>query len=503
METKFFLLIFILFDFVFATSSAAQSKKRKDFDFSVDVAKYTKSGSAGANEVACDSAGLDISITSGGLTKDTNGSFIMDNNHIICDFDSTIFKDFGDLRDDFVWNPKAEAEWTRSDLEIRQYLSIKSDEGANYTAQHLSDFDNSRFRFESYWPHLPQTPPTSKLSRFFHECALRWFLAPGHLEQFRRLCRCQLIDLTFPIYDALKGVHLSFLSLAVAANVFLDEARFDELLEYLPKSMLDHPDSEGILPLTMAICGNRLDLVKKLVEAGADINKIIPNTLTPVMEAVAHNLWDIVDYFISTGKLDPNIVLNQVMSVLVVYCTHTPAFDLSHFHKIVNGPQKLNPYVLTNALIHLYFNRIPIYRDAITALITGNNPNSRFVEVYFAFLATSECDFGLFKFLEMLNVPLFKLTLNGMTIIHAASELGLLDAIKFLVQDLGANINELTQDDHRLSVIQLAYNYNHFALVCELIKLGATAGIDDVVKRAIVSNNQQLIISLREMKIIL
>lgn len=495
MEIKFSILFFSLFIDVFA---AASQNKRKSADTYENFKEEEECLSKKSNTSFgvsldpipddFDTSFTDIELSSPSSDSNKSSPVMID---IPVDFDPAEYSDLGSFKDNYVWDTTLESEWTLSDLEWIYFYLLKSDESIENIQNNLSVFNDSKYIFGSNWPYLGPERSTSKLFRIYHECALRWLLVPRQLKTFRKYCDRNLIDLTLPIYERKSDKYLSYLSMAISC-AHLNEEQFDTLLKYLPKHMLDHPDSKGVLPLTAAISKNRLDLVQKLVEAGADINKIVEGKLTPVMEAVALKHWNIVDYFVTKDGFDPNFLLTNGVSLMLVYCRNNPKFDFYRFKQLFCRTKKLRHEILINDLSVFYRENYSFFELVLTEIITKNNFFTQIVIFHYFSKAILSCDFLVINFLRSLNVPVLDLTQNGMTFLHITAALGLSESVKFLIS-VGADVDELTQNEQELSPIQLAFINNHYTLVCELVDLGATVGVPEIEQRAIESGITKLI----------
>lgn len=55
----------------------------------------------------------------------------------------------------------------------------------------------------------------------------------------------------------------------------------NRLLKYRPRININLPDGHGVLPIVTAVQNNNVEIVRALLEAGADPDQLMFNTLTP------------------------------------------------------------------------------------------------------------------------------------------------------------------------------------------------------------------------------
>lgn len=418
------------------------------------------------------------------------------------DFDTTDFSSFFNTEASAadIWDFKEESGLSLSDIEFRLYRLVSRGKGMmKFLQVPESVLENSKFKFDYNWPHLPQEPRLpSRLFRIFHIFALKIILTPASKPDiFFDLAKQQIIDLTRPIYDSEKQIYRSFLSLGIKHHVVVGKTKINLLIDLAPKEMFNHPDSEGILPLTEAIQQNQLLIVKKLIEKGADVNKRINEaSKTPFMIAIELARLGIVEFLLDGRLVDPNIILPDGTSVLGLMAAHLPNHRFNHYFRklVAHGHNSLNNEVFEVILLQFYASGNIIYKELVSQIMKGHLPLYSSI-IGLAYSAVYAGDLGLMEFLHSLNVSLNVARPPGMLLVHTAASLGHERIVSFIAET-GVNINCINSEG--LTAIQLAFNANHSAIVCYLIKIGASDGLSDIIQRAISSDKRQIISAFLE-----
>lgn len=517
---KIFLFIFfvlILLNLVVSTSSTRKRKIIKDFPFESSSIVTTQDIIPEGNGLPKSSLKFIDSLSTIFMASDTvveknfgkkvraDGFSVVENHRNITETapEKDIFDfDYGNFSDDsFTWHIEKESDWTLSDLEYNQFVTTLTDKFFVKLSSTSEDIlDRTKFKFDRNWPSSSsvQQPPPTKLSCIFHVYALKALLSPVNMWPFCRMCTAELIDFTRPVYDSVKNRYGSFLSTALTYHKNFDISKLQALLAYLPKHMINLPDSEGEIPLTTAIRINQLEFVKILIEVGADANYSSgENVKTPFMVAVEIADTDIIEYLLSTGKVDPNIILNDGTNVISLLSYSFPVAFVNYFYKLKNIPIKPSPQLFRVALKQFYSEKNPILKFLIIEISKKKSLPLIDVIMELAHIAVRENDLNFLKFVRSLEISLLLTLPQGINLIHVAASLGHTEIVKFLISS-GTEINVTTHGG--ISAIQVAFLNSHISLVCELIKLGATAGLNEIIKEAICTDNLDIITALLSRK---
>ncbi|TEB18880.1 ankyrin 1 like, partial [Perkinsus sp. BL_2016] len=322
--------------------------------------------------------------------------------------------------------------------------------------------------------------------------------SPGNLESLKKLLTAGLVDLKRPIYDVERDILFSFLLAAVEWQGVEDDKRLLFIL-HSPKSLLNEPSSVGTLPLTAAIRCDRLDLVSKLVEAGADVNLVFQEygtISTPFMIAIQLKRNNIVAFLLSTDKVDPNLVLPDGSNALTLLVTYQPTEIYNWFPKLVDGQRKMTGEFFFCVLHPFFIAKHFILKNIIDSVVREQLNWLLTPVTAMAYIATRENDLNMLRFLNDIGSKFNSYrSEQGFGLIHVAAWEGFTEIVEFLIQT-GADVNLLVGNDAKTSAIQMAFSGGHFDLVCKLIRLGATAGLPGVIQAAITTGNRQIICAL-------
>jgi ankyrin repeat protein len=91
----------------------------------------------------------------------------------------------------------------------------------------------------------------------------------------------------------------SIVCLGIALVAFSTVSQASNYTSFAPKE-INHSLYEGATPLCVAISKGEIDLVKKLIEYGADVNEK-SNGLTPLMIAARYNKVEIIKLLLANG----------------------------------------------------------------------------------------------------------------------------------------------------------------------------------------------------------
>ena len=495
---KKLLILLVLFDFVLASAVQRKRKSTEISEFSssasISSINIVKPSPVGVDEVSssvagrisvepCEKAEFLVEV----LETETEISLftlaIPDN----FEFPEDYFGTFSEV----VWDRTIENEWTLSTREFKQFLATAVNISVSDILDHINLFEG-QFAFDRNWPGLTDTTAnttTTRLSLGFQAFAFKLLLSEGQSVQFEKLCKADLFDMTRPIYEHSNGIFYSFLSFSLK-NGQVPNENLLLIIKYSSKKLLNWPSSDGILPLNMAIRWNRLDLVQKLVEAGADINMVLSNIfLTPFMVAIKLNFNEIVDYLINTGKVNPNIILKDFTNVLVLFAKHFPLKFHEFFCKIV---QNLSVETFFQIILNLFDSKNKkIYELIVVSVLKGDFQQFWHPIFSLAYKSAQTGEIGFLVLLEYLGISLKNLRdSEGFKLIHLAAKAGNIEICRFLIEK-GTPVDSSTND--RFTPIQIAYQNNHKLLVKELIAFGAFDGLANVLQSAITDNEIEIL----------
>ena len=419
------------------------------------------------------------------------------------DFDGFVGEEF---RDDLIWDVNAEEEGTlslsSSSFEFPEFNTITSDKDKSLSS-------NVKFSFDLNWPESDQSPQSKskskskspvpvKLPPDFRAFTFKCLTSPGNLESLKTLLTAGLVDLKRPIYDVERDILFSFLLAAVEWQGVEDDKRL-LFISHSPKLLLNEPSSVGTLPLTAAIRCDRLDLVSKLVEAGADVNLVFQEygtISTPFMTAIQSKRNNIVAFLLSTDKVDPNLVLPDGSNALTLLVTYQPTEISKWFPKLVDGQRKMTGEFFFCVLHPFFITKNFMLKNIIDSVVREQLNWLLTPVTAMAYIATRENDLNMLRFLNDIGSKFNSYrSKQGFGLIHVAAWEGFTEIVEFLIQT-GADVNLLVGNDAKTSAIQLAFSGGHFDLVCKLIRLGATAGLPGVIQAAITTDNRQIISAL-------
>jgi ankyrin repeat protein len=410
--------------------------------------------------------------------------------------------------DNFAWECDREAEWSLSDLEFRQFLFCLGSANPIFikfidspVSGNVEQVINNRcFKFNMTWPNSDRTNvPNNEMACKFFSLAFK-MLAIAKYASFEVFIRARLVELERPIYDCKSGRYFGLLGIAIDNFPKVGIDKIDLLLKYSPEYMMNVPNSVGLLPLHAAVMKNNLDLVKRVVEAGADCN-LSPNNriFTPFMTAVTSQHKEIVEFFLQRNLVDPNIVLEDGTNALMLLATN---FDDAHVLKLLQGSAiKLNCAVCYNILKQILNQSEDMYTvfTRVLSLIVDNRLKFLYPSIlYLARLAVVKNNLKFVRFLHAAKVPLnvspgVAEAFPGDRLIHFAASSGLTEMVNLLI-DLGSDIDSLNRDG--FSPLSIAFATGYVELVCSLITRGAKVYLESCIDSAIYSGNLQIIAAL-------
>lgn len=377
------------------------------------------------------------------------------------------------------WDIEIESKWCLGSVEFRQLYATTLFNSLSYLVdipadRHSKAFDGI-YAVDRNWPEMgPNAPVPSTLSQRFHTLALIAIVSDYPIGNLRKLFNNRLIDLERPIFIISTGVYKTFLSFTIdQGNPNME--KIELLLSHIPKHMINKSDSNGCLPLELAVVKNNLDLVKKLVEAGADPN-ILPNPTkySPFMHAIDKNNTQIVEYLIDTGKIDFMISAQGGASVLFLAVCN---LNSNLLQKVLIATVKSSNFDLKKigaVMLHSFNHSRHNFYNFVKAIIQTREDKLVLALLFITKVFVINNNVEVVKHMKSLNVPMnyslfcSRNLYHGYGFIHIAAARGHLNMFKLLLS-YGISPFELTKD--KKSVLVVAYTAKHYQIIEEILKL--------------------------------
>jgi ankyrin repeat protein len=402
------------------------------------------------------------------------------------------------------WDIEFEGQWCLRAVEFRQLLAVSyfspflpfvnipassEEKGKAFQGIFLVDLN---------WPEMESTAfHPSVMSNRFQLFALIALTKNNRSKVFRSLLAADVIDLERPIFNKSTGVYKSFLSHAIdLENPNME--KIELLLQNMPQHMINKPDSNGTTPLELAIMKNDLDLVKKLVEAGADPNistDPAKSKYTPFMLAIHDKNCKMIELLIETGKVDFTVSLQDNVSVLSLAAINLNSYLIQKLLIATAHSSNFKASEIGKVLHHLLKNSRPIFQVLVTEILKTKLSKLVSITLCLTMVSLFCNDIATIQYLKTLNVPMNTiLTSEEYTryrFIHVAAERGQIEMVKFFIS-LGISPFVLTGANK--TVLSVAYMAKQYLVVEELLKLvNAHPGLFDCLEHAFSVEDIQMI----------
>jgi len=197
--------------------------------------------------------------------------------------------------------------------------------------------------------------------------------------------------------------------------------------------------NKAVSPLSIAAEGGHVDVVKRLIEAGADVNQADQEGLTPLSIAAAKGRWNILELLLA--KMDNRAV---------------------NFHPDVHDTQLMLYAGVAKGLIHI----------VLFALAKGADINKIHKDWTPLLFAAHEGHVAIVTLLLAKKAEVNKPNNNGETPLFMAAQNGSEEVVKLLI-DAGANINEANKNG--MAPLFIAVQKGHTKVVESLL---AAKGVD-------------------------
>lgn len=237
--------------------------------------------------------------------------------------------------------------------------------------------------------------------------------------------------------------------------------------------------------LMTAINSENVETIRELLQTDIDINSFVSFTgYTYFMHAVLSGNPDILELFLSTGKVNPNIIDADGFDILSLTLSH---FGLDMAKRLLTLPISLHPSTAITVLLNLYKNTIPVFYPMIDAMFETKQRCLEAALISMTRFAVSEEDLDLLKYLHSLGISL-KHRFNGSYLIHFAVNRNNIDIINFLIENGKVDIDAVTGNTN-LSAMVIACMNQNYKLVSHFIRMGAKVGIEYCIAMAMINND--------------
>ena len=423
------------------------------------------------------------------VTSDENGThfefellnYEMPKRRTTDSFDENISQIAAPKQNNDIWNLQNESVLSFDDIEYQQFKAAHCVDGFSRflttpAGNQVSTLPNSRlYAFDADWPETNRK--FSELSTRFQMYAIRLLAMNGDSMVFRKLLTNHLIDLTRPIKSISDNCLRSLLSFAVERRT-IDLPKIEILLEFMSIEMINRPNSDGYPPLEMACRAGNLPLVRKLVEAGADMNAKLGSTgMTAFARSATRKQTEIVDYFMETGKADVSLVFVDKSVVFTIVIMALGPKYIEKMFKLCTIEQEFF-YRYIHVLKKKTADNPSIFRMMLQKAKAFGTEKIQYTLACLARDIAVLNDLESLKYLHSLNVPLDGIyphnqnsKYSKMKLIHYIAIKGHIDILNFLVDTVGANVNDASGNG--FIPLTFAWNNGKFDMVRELIKRGS------------------------------
>ena len=204
--------------------------------------------------------------------------------------------------------------------------------------------------------------------------------------------------------------------------------------------------------------------------------------ISPFMYAIRSGNRAMVDFLVSTGKVDPNAVSDVGDNVMQMIIEQFADVELVK-NILRNSTIKITHLSAFKLLCYLRDNLHPMFAPVIEVMTSLKQKPMIAALIVLAKDAVTSGRIKLVKFLGQKGVPLNLPYKNNMSFIHFAANRGDIKMTDLLLKN-GADIDALAYDAG-LSPLQIALYNGKFALVLHLMKKGARIGLDEVLEDSI------------------
>lgn len=204
--------------------------------------------------------------------------------------------------------------------------------------------------------------------------------------------------------------------------------------------------------------------------------------ISPFMYAIRSGNRAMVDFLVSTGKVDPNAVSDVGVDVMQMVTGKFADAELV-MNILRNSTIKITPLAALRLLFYLRDNLHSMFFPVIEVMASLKEIPMIGALIVLAKDAVVSGNMVLVSFLGQKGVPLNLPYKKYMSFIHYAAERGDIEMTDLLLY-FGANIDALANNSN-LSPLKIALYNGNFALVFHLMKQGARIGLDEVIEDSI------------------
>lgn len=232
------------------------------------------------------------------------------------------------------------------------------------------------YKIDQNWPSFATDPKPqqSQMSLRFKKATLLSIIDPN-LPKYYTFLEKNIFDTSRPIlilgknHDNNENNFVTWFHLILKQKI-IDQDALNVALKALPVETLNRPDSNGVLPLHLAIFRGDFGTLQKLLDHGADCNRITSFRFNPFLYSVYLKSNGIYKQLLDSGKADPNAVstcgqysfmhyvvkftdISILLDILNSFIPLKPNFMKEELAKISEDESELISNMICSIWIHL------------------------------------------------------------------------------------------------------------------------------------------------------
>lgn len=205
---------------------------------------------------------------------------------------------------------------------------------------------------------------------------------------------------------------------------------------------------------------------------------------SPFMHAIISRNRPLVEFFISTGQVDPNSISKSDKDVIFLILEQFSGDIELVKQLLVSSRVEISSKNALTILNHLRILASPLFEPLVKALISVRHRSIKKALLLLAKDAVCQDDTQTLHLLASNGVSINLKYFCGSYLIHFATTRGNVEMIAILLH-YGASIDAISEPLN-ISALQIAYYDGNYDLARALIRVsGARAGLEDVIKRSI------------------